>query len=158
MGHVAVRGAFPAAWRKTFPEVGKRKGGQAFDALPAIAFWIDDGVATCGLTQQQAEAAYGDDAACASAKFSETVKACVQPRPDDEFLKVVFRKSSGAIVGVHIFGKDASEMINHGASFVNRGGTVWDVLHSIPPAVTYDECFLRAVRKACYSFAAFDKK
>ena len=100
MGHVAVRGAFPAAWRKTFPEVGKRKGGQAFDALPAIAFWIDDGVATCGLTQQQAEAAYGDDAACASAKFSETVKACVQPRPDDEFLKVVFRKSSGAIVGV----------------------------------------------------------
>ena len=49
-------------------------------------------------------------------------------------------------------------MINHGASFVNRGGTVWDVLHSIPPAVTYDECFLRAVRKACYSFAAFDKK
>ena len=99
--------------------------------------------------------AHGDDIGTASAKYSETVKACVQPRPDDEFLKIVYLKTSGSILGVHIFGKDASEMINHGAAFVNRGQTIWDVIHSIPPAVTYDEVFLRAARRACYSMAQF---
>ena len=74
----------------------------------------------------------------ASAKYSEHRQG-VQPRPDDEFLKIVYLKTSGSILGVHIFGKDASEMINHGAAFVNRGQTIWDVIHSIPPAVTYDE-------------------
>jgi hypothetical protein len=38
---------------------------------------------------------------------------------------------------------------------VNRGATIWDVIHSIPPAVTYDEVFLRAARRACYSLAKF---
>ena len=125
------------------------------DAFPAVAFWIDDGVATVGVTEQAARLAHGDDIGVASAKYSETVKACVQPRPDDEFLKIVYLKTSGSILGVHIFGKDASEMINHGAAFVNRGQTIWDVIHSIPPAVTYDEVFLRAARRACYSMAQF---
>ncbi|CAH0367780.1 unnamed protein product [Pelagomonas calceolata] len=154
-GHVAVRGAFPEAWRATFPPVGRRVEGSKMDAFPAVAFWIDDGVATVGVTEQAARMAHGDDIGTASAKYSETVKACVQPRPDDEFLKIVYLKTSGSILGVHIFGKDASEMINHGAAFVNRGQTIWDVIHSIPPAVTYDEVFLRAARRACYSMAQF---
>ena len=58
------------------------------DAFPAVAFWIDDGVATVGVTEQAARMAHGDDIGTASAKYSETVKACVQPRPDDEFLKI----------------------------------------------------------------------
>ena len=47
-GHVAVRGAFPEAWRETFPPVGRRVEGSKMDAFPAVAFWIDDGVATVG--------------------------------------------------------------------------------------------------------------
>jgi len=69
------------------------------------------------------------------------------------FLKLVYHSESGVILGVHIFGKDASEMVHHPAAFMNREDTVWDALYSVPPAVTYDEIFIEAAQKASYQTA-----
>ena len=44
-------------------------------------------------------------------------------------------------------------MVNHPAAFINRGDTVWDALHSVPPAVTYDEIFIKAAQKASFRIA-----
>ena len=80
--------------------------------------------------------------------FNDTIKACVQPRPDDEFLKLVFQRSSGRILGVHIFGRDAAEMVQHAAVLVNGEKTIWTAIKEIPPAVTYGEVLMSACFRA----------
>jgi len=82
--------------------------------------------------------------------FNDTLKSCVQPRPEDEMLKMVFQKSTGRILGVHIFGADAAEMIHHASSLVNNPieNTIWHVVKSVPPAVTYAEVLMKACQRA----------
>ena len=152
--HLAVRAAFPEKWLERFPKIGRRELDAPFEKYPATAIWLEDGVGFCGLTEAQAIEAYGaDNVAVAITRYEESVKACVQPRPADEFLKLVYNSTTGVILGVHIFGMDASEMVNHPSAFINREDTVWDALHSVPPAVTYDEIFIKAAQKASYQIA-----
>jgi len=152
--HLAVRSAFPTKWKDRFPLQGKRKTqGASFERYPAIALWIEDGVGYAGLTEEQAHDEYGTDRVGTTiVRYEDCVKACVEPRPSDEYLKLIFHLDSGVILGCHIFGKDAAEMINHPASFINRDQTIWDALHSVPPAVTFGEIFIKAAQKASYCF------
>mmetsp|Transcript_51277 Transcript_51277/g.59914 ORF Transcript_51277/g.59914 Transcript_51277/m.59914 type:complete len:118 (+) Transcript_51277:244-597(+) len=102
-----------------------------------------------GLSETHAnEAVPQGDWATTTVYFNETIKACVQPRPSDEMLKLVFQISTGRILGVHIFGADAAEMIHHAGGLVNNPleNTIWHVVKSVPPAVTYAEVLM----KACY--------
>mmetsp|Transcript_15043 Transcript_15043/g.34878 ORF Transcript_15043/g.34878 Transcript_15043/m.34878 type:complete len:544 (+) Transcript_15043:157-1788(+) len=152
--HIAVRAAFPHLWHNRFPAEGRREINAPFEKYPASAIWMEDGVAFCGLTESRAIEEFGrESVGVATTRYEESVKACVQPRPADEFLKLVYNKSTGVILGVHIFGKDASEMVNHPAAFINRQDTIWDALHSVPPAVTYDEIFIKAADKASWQIA-----
>jgi len=154
--HLAVRAAFPIKWSQRFPAIGKRKVGTSFEKFPAIAIWLEDGVGFCGYTESNAIQKFGSESVgIAVVRYEESVKACVQPRPSDEFLKLIYNKKSGVILGVHIFGKDASEMVNHPAGFINREATIWDACHSVPPAVTYDEIFIKAAQKASCQIACF---
>jgi len=57
------------------------------------------------------------------------------------FLKMVFDKGSGVIIGVHIFGSDACELIHYGMELVRTKATIFSVLTSLFTAVTFHELF-----------------
>ncbi|KAK3255942.1 hypothetical protein CYMTET_34903 [Cymbomonas tetramitiformis] len=69
------------------------------------------------------------------------------------FLKLVYKVPDGNVLGVHIFGPDASEMIYLAGALVNDNGfdTIWDIARFIPPAVTYQEMFKIAGHRAALS-------
>ena len=104
-----------------------------------------------GLSENNASATIPKgDWATVTVHFNDTLKSCVQPRPEDEMLKMVFQKSTGRILGVHIFGAGAAEMIHHASSLVNNPieNTIWHVVKSVPPAVTYAEVLMKACQRA----------
>jgi len=60
------------------------------------------------------------------------------------FLKVVAEKDTGRILGVHIFGPQASEMIYAAAQAVGLGLTLAEVARIFPPHPTLSEAFFEA--------------
>ena len=56
-------------------------------------------------------------------------------------LKLVFQKSTGRVIGVHICGEDACELIHYGMELVKTRRTVTDVVNSLYSAVTYHEMY-----------------
>jgi len=151
--HLAVQSAFPDEWSEFMAEGGSGRilGNVGFDAFPPSAIWIEDGVGMVGLSENNASATIPKgDWTTVTVHFNDTLKSCVQPRPEDEMLKMVFQKSTGRILGVHIFGTDAAEMIHHASSLVNNPieNTIWHVVKSVPPAVTYAEVLMKACERA----------
>ena len=61
---------------------------------------------------------------------------------------------SGRIVGVHIYGRDASEMVHHASELVNGRKTVYEQLRTVPPAVTVQECVKQACTRAAIDIKA----
>ena len=56
-------------------------------------------------------------------------------------LKLVFETGTGRVVGVHIVGDDAAEMIHYGMLLVQSGATLGSVITTVYVAVTYHELF-----------------
>ncbi|KAA8500025.1 Glutathione reductase, chloroplastic [Porphyridium purpureum] len=118
----------------------------------AVALWTDPTIAYAGLSEEAAVAKLGADRVGAvKVYFTDTVKACVRPRGKDEFLKLVYTKDGGVIIGVSIFGSDASEIVQNVCSSINRGDTLWQIARSVPPAVTYQESLRTAALRAIHS-------
>ncbi|KAH8058202.1 glutathione-disulfide reductase [Aureococcus anophagefferens] len=123
--HVAVRDAFPDEWATYVAGHGSHVGEAVKeDKHAATALWIEDGVGAVGLSAEQAADAHGPDAASITVPFNDTIKACVQPRPDDEILKL------------------------HAAVLVNGEKTIWTAIKEVPPAVTYGEVLMSACFRA----------
>merc|ERR1711871_1020931 len=59
-------------------------------------------------------------------------------------LKLVFDKNDGTIVGVHIIGNDACELIHFGMECVDKGTTIFEVMKMVFTAVTFHELFKAA--------------
>ena len=60
------------------------------------------------------------------------------------FLKLVFDRSDGRVVGVHILGTDACELIHYGMELINGKRTIFDVMSTLFTAVTFHELFKAA--------------
>merc|ERR1712238_641099 len=56
-------------------------------------------------------------------------------------LKLVFQKSSGRIVGVHICGEDACELVHYGMELVRAKRTITDLIKNLYSAVTFHELY-----------------
>ena len=63
-------------------------------------------------------------------------------------LKLVFQKSTGRVIGVHICGEDACELIHYGMELVKTQRTISDVANSLYSAVTYHEMY-RIAAQSC---------
>lgn len=63
-------------------------------------------------------------------------------------LKLVFERPSGRIIGVHICGDDACELIHFGMECVKGRRTIMDLKSSIFSAVTYHEMYRIAAQAA----------
>jgi NAD(P) transhydrogenase len=59
-------------------------------------------------------------------------------------LKLVFRKDNGVILGVHILGHDACEMVHYGMALVKEESTIFELMTTIFTAVTFHDLFKEA--------------
>jgi len=110
------------------------------------AIWVVPEIGFAGLTEIEAIAKYPNNVGVATAYYKETVRGCVHS--DTGFLKLVFEKKHGVLLGVHIMGEQASDLCAYGSELVNNSMTVSDVLRVVFPAVTYHELYTIAANKA----------
>jgi len=105
---------------------------------PTWAVWTIPEIGYFGLTKQGA-IAKGIEAEEGSAPYA----ACLRGRvfAPTGFLKLVFDRVDGRVLGVHILGMDACELIHFGMELVNSRRSIFDVIGMLFTAVTYHELF-----------------
>lgn len=114
----------------------------------ATAIWTNPDVAMVGPTERQAKDRYGEAAiGVVIAKYDCTIRHAITPK--DGFLKVVFLKDGGRVLGCHLYGDDANEMVHYGSSVVNSQHTVFDMIRQVMAGVTYQEVYRLAAIEGC---------
>ena len=103
-----------------------------------VGVWSSPEASYYGLSTKQAEE-MGIDAGEGIALYAECLRGLVFS--PNGLLKLVFQKSTGRIVGVHICGDDACELIHYGMEIVKSRRNIFDVANSLYSAVTYHEMY-----------------
>eukprot|EP00439_Symbiodinium_sp_Y106_P081953 s6_g21.t1 len=111
-------------------------------AVKPFTVWTIPEISWAGLNEQEAEQKklnFG----VVRADYGKTVRGIVSGEPG--FLKLIFDRENGKVLGVHICGAQASELINFGADAVDSGTTtpalnkaqIFEILQFVFPAVTF---------------------
>jgi dihydrolipoamide dehydrogenase len=117
----------------------------SYEIIPGAIFTMPE-VANVGLTEDEARTRYQD--VCAdSVLFRTTGKAQVLGEIAGE-AKIISRSGSGKIIGVHITGPHASDLIAEGTLAIRMGATVRDLATTIHAHPTLAEVLLEAAYKA----------
>jgi NAD(P) transhydrogenase len=102
-------------------------------------------VAMVGHTTESAAAA-GLDCESGRASFEANARAAIQGNTDG-MVKLVFTRDEGRLVGVHVLGESATELVHQGQAVISLGGTVDWFIHSTFNVPTLSEA---------YKYAAYD--
>ena len=114
-----------------------------FSTVPAAVFTVPE-AATVGRTEEECA---GMDITCGKANYRANGKAVASGEADG-WCKVIAEKSTGRILGVHILGAHASDIIHEAAVLVALGVTTKnarDIIHAHP---TLSEVLLAAITAA----------
>jgi pyruvate/2-oxoglutarate dehydrogenase complex dihydrolipoamide dehydrogenase (E3) component len=106
-----------------------------------IGVWTIPEVGYYGLTLKEArEQGYDAEEGIA------TYDMCLRGRvfSPDGMLKLVFDRKSAVILGVHIIGTDACELVHYGMDLVAKRATLFEVIDTLFTAVTFHELFKEA--------------
>ena len=104
----------------------------------AIGVWTIPEIAYYGLTKEGA-LARGFKAVEGIARYDECLRGRVFS--PNGVLKLVFNSDNGSVLGVHIIGSNAAEMVHYGMSVVKSKTTMFDLMKTTFMAVTYHELF-----------------
>ncbi|KAL9189856.1 hypothetical protein ACHAXT_009531 [Thalassiosira profunda] len=110
-----------------------------------VGVWSSPEASYYGLSTQQCQE-MGIDAGEGVALYAECLRGLVFS-PNGQ-LKLVYDKSNGRILGVHIVGDDACELIHYGMELVKAQRTIDDVLSNLYSAVTFHEMYRIAAMAA----------
>lgn len=110
-----------------------------------FGIWTVPEIAWAGITEDKA-VQDGLNVGTVVVEYDKTVRGCVTN--EDGFLKLVFDRDTGKVLGVHIFGENSCDLVNYGAECVNDGDTIYDMLQMVFPAVTYHELYHLAATEA----------
>jgi dihydrolipoyl dehydrogenase len=109
--------------------------------IPGIIF-TDPEIATAGLTEDAAKAE-GYDTRVGKFPFAALGRA-MSLRETDGFVKVVTDKSSGRVLGIHIVGPSASDLISEAVLALEMVSTAEDLALSVHPHPTLGEALMEA--------------
>lgn len=138
LAHVAS-----AQGRKALNHICGVKDGINFGVVPAAVFTFPE-AACVGKTEEECE---GMDISVGKANYRANGKAVASGEADG-ICKVIADKASGRILGVHILGAHAADIIHEAAVLIALGATVHqagDIIHAHP---TVSEVLLAAIRAA----------
>ncbi len=125
--------------------IGGMNSEADFHAIPGVIF-TDPEIATVGLTESQAkEKGYGPIVG----KFPFTALGrAVLAGETEGFSKIVADKESNLVLGVHIVGAEASDLISEAALAIEMGATLEDIGFTVHPHPTLPESVMEAAEAA----------
>jgi dihydrolipoamide dehydrogenase len=112
----------------------------------AWAIFTDPEIASVGLTEAQAKEK-GYDPIVGKFPFTALGRSLLAGETEG-FVKIIADKSSELVLGVHIVGADASDMISEAALAVEMGATLEDIAFTIHPHPTLPEGIMEAAEAA----------
>jgi dihydrolipoamide dehydrogenase len=113
--------------------------------IPAVIF-SDPEVATVGMSQAEAEKA-GHKVRVGKYSFGGLGRAMTQAETDG-FVKVVADAETEQVLGVHIVGPGASDLISEGALALEMGAYLPDLALTVHPHPTLGEAVMEAAKAA----------
>ncbi len=116
-----------------------------YRAMPAAIF-TDPEIATVGLSEKEAENE-GHDVMVGKFPFRASGRALTQGEAEG-FVKVIADRSSREVLGVHIVGPDASDLISEAALAIEMGAVVDDIGLTVHPHPTLPETLMEAAEQA----------
>ena len=118
---------------------------EVVDPLPPFGVYAMPEAAMVGLTEEQARQ-NGIDVETGRCPFARNTRARIAGSTEG-FVKLVFRRSDRVLLGVHIVGDVAAELIHLGQAVVHQGLTIDYFIHTTFNVPTYSEA---------YKYAAYD--
>jgi NAD(P) transhydrogenase len=115
------------------------------DPLPPFGIYSMPEVGTVGMTSEQAAAA-GLDVEVGRYDFSENSRSRIAGTTYG-MIKLVFRRDDRTLLGVHIVGEEAAELVHIGQAVIHAGETIDRFIHST---------FNIPTRSEAYKYAAYD--
>jgi dihydrolipoamide dehydrogenase len=112
----------------------------------AWAIFTDPEIASVGLTETQAREK-GFEPVIGRFPFTALGRAVIAGETEG-FVKIVGDKNSDLILGVHIVGPEASDLISEAALAIEMGATLEDVGFTIHPHPTFPESLMEAAEAA----------
>ncbi|WP_425059197.1 Dihydrolipoyl dehydrogenase [Sporomusa carbonis] len=107
-----------------------------YSAVPSCIFATPE-IAMVGLTEQEASAKHLD---IKSSKFNFAANGkAVSMGETEGLVKIIAEPAGGKILGMHIMGPHASDLIMEGALAIKNGLTAKDIAHTIHPHPTLSE-------------------
>jgi len=116
-----------------------------FRAIPGVVF-TDPEIATVGLTESQAKEK-GYDPIVGKFPFTALGRAMIAGETEG-FAKIVADKESSLVLGVHIVGNEASDLISEAVLAVEMGATLEDIGLTVHPHPTLPEAIMEAAEAA----------
>lgn len=111
----------------------------------SIGIWTIPEMGYYGLTKEQAEKD-GYTVVEGTAKFDQCLRGRVFA--PDGLLKLVCDARDGTVLGVHLIGKEAAEMVHYGMALVKAKTSIFEILGTVYTAVTFHELFKEAALDA----------
>lgn len=120
---------------------------RAFDyiAMPAVIF-TDPEIATVGLSESEAKEK-GYDVAAGKFPFAASARALTQGATEG-YVKVIYDKESRQVLGFHIIGPEASDLIGEAALAIEMGSSVEDISLTVHPHPTLTETMMESAKAA----------
>ncbi|MCP6761712.1 MAG: dihydrolipoyl dehydrogenase [Fischerella sp. CENA71] len=121
-------------------------------SIPAAAFTHPE-VSYVGMTEAQAKekaTAEGFEVAVAKSYFKGNSKALAEGEADG-MAKVIYRKDTGEVLGVHIFGMHASDLIHEASAAIANRQSVHTLAHLVHAHPTLSEVLDEAYKRAVAS-------
>jgi NAD(P) transhydrogenase len=121
---------------------------EQLDQLVPTGIYTLPEVSMVGLTEEAARAQddAGDDVEVGTALFAGNARAMIAGSTDG-MVKLVFRASDKTLLGAHIFGEEATELIHVAQAVLHRRGTIDEFI---------DTTFNFPTRADAYKYAAYD--
>jgi dihydrolipoamide dehydrogenase len=125
--------------------IAGHKAAMDVRTIPAVVF-TDPEMASTGLTEEQARAA-GHELKVGKFPFSVLGRA-MSVNDTDGFAKVIGDARTGEILGLHVVGNGASDLISEGALAIEMGAVVEDLMLTVHPHPTLSEALMEAAAAA----------
>jgi dihydrolipoamide dehydrogenase len=123
-----------------------------YNSIPAAAFTHPE-VSFVGMTEPQAKelgTAEGFSVKAVRTYFKGNSKALAEGETDG-IAKIIFREDNGAVLGAHIIGLHAADLIHEVSNAVQQGATVFDLAHLVHTHPTLSEVLDEAYKRAAAS-------
>jgi NAD(P) transhydrogenase len=118
---------------------------ETVDPIPPFGVYSVPEAAMVGLTEEGA-AAQGIDCEAGRGWFANNSRATIAGATDG-LVKLVFRRKDRKLLGVHVLGDLAAELVHQGQAVLNYGGSIDYFIHSTFNVPTQSEA---------YKYAAYD--